>query len=76
MERTNLICCLLGWYCGRNPNILGEDLKILIDQHLIQCNLGPLTTQDIALLEELLADQMVSVMGAGMNREMRRMLRR
>lgn len=72
MERSNMICCLVGWYCGRNPSIHGADLKIKIDNHLIAHNLQPLTKEDTQLLEDLLAEQMIFVMSAGFNREMRR----
>ncbi len=74
MERSNLICVLVGWFSAKNPGIQGNDLKIEIDNSLIESKLTPLGTEpdDNQLLEELLGEVMISVMGKGVNRETRR----
>ena len=74
MERDRLICCLLGKYTALQPNISPEDLRVKIDQHLIECQFTPLGTEhgDNDLLQDLLDETMFSVIGRGVNREMRR----
>lgn len=72
MERNNLICSLFGWYSAKIPNIKGEDLKIMIDNSLMESHLTPLGKEDNQLLDELLGEIMISVMGKGINRETRR----
>jgi len=77
MERSNLICCLVGKFSALKPDITAEDLRIKIDQHLQECNLTPLGTEknDVELLQELLDETMISVLGAGINRKTRRSMR-
>lgn len=73
MERDKLICCLVGLYCGQDKHIQVADLKIKIDNHLIACNLVPVTTQEDAdLLQDLLDETIWSVLSKGVNRQMRR----
>ena len=74
LERKNLICCLVGYYSAKNPNIKGNDLKIEIDNHLFASKFTPLGTEkdDIELLDELIGETMMSVIGRGFNRRDRR----
>lgn len=74
MERERLICCLVGKFTALQPSINSQDLRIKIDQHLQECNLTILGSEpnDTELLQELLDETMISVIGSGINREMRR----
>lgn len=74
MERDRLICCLVGRFTALEPNISSGDLKIKIDQHLQECNLTSIGTEegDVELLQDLLDETMISVLGAGINRKQRR----
>ncbi len=72
MERNNLICCLVGWYSAKKPNINGNDLKIEIDNHLFASKFTPLGTEDNELLDELIGETIMSVIGRGFNRKDRR----
>ncbi len=74
MERDRLICCLVGKYATIQPSITPEDLRIKIDNHLIECRLTPLGTEknDEELLQELVDEIAMSVLGMGINRKMRR----
>lgn len=74
MERDRLICCLVGKFSALKPNITADDLRIKIDQHLQECNFTSIGTEegDLELLQDLLDETMMSVMGSGINRKMRR----
>ena len=74
MERNYLICSLLGWFCAKEPNLNGSDLRIKIDQVLADSKFTPLGTEDtdIQLLDETTAELLMSVMGRGFNRKDRR----
>lgn len=72
IEREKLICMLVGWYTGKNPNISAIDLRISIDQHLIECNQQPLDKNDNELLDNLIAETIIKVLGSGINRKTRR----
>ena len=74
MERNYLICSLLGWFCAKEPNLSGSDLRIKIDQVLADSKFTPLGTEDtdIQLLDETAAELLMSVIGRGHNRKNRR----
>ena len=74
MERTWLICAMLGWYCAREKNISSQDLREKIDQFLIDSKFTPLGTEDgdLALLDEMIAELTMSTIGRGFNRHDRR----
>lgn len=74
MERDKLICCLVGRFVALEPGISSGDLKIKIDQHLQKCNLTIIGSEegDVDLLQDLLDETMISVLGAGINRKQRR----
>jgi len=74
VERDRLICCLVGKFSALEPNITAEDLRIKIDQHLQECNFTSIGTEDddLELFDDLLNETMMSVIGSGINRKMRR----
>ena len=74
MERSNFICCLVGFLTAKHPSISSTDLKIKIDERLFESQMTPLGTEphDTDLLQDLLDETMFSVMGRGINRNMRR----
>jgi len=74
MERNYLICSLLGWFCAKEPNLSGSDLKIKIDQVLVDSKFTPLGTEDtdIQLLDETTAELLMIIIGRGHNRKDRR----
>jgi len=74
MERNYLICGLLGWFCAKEPSIDGVDLKIKIDQVLEESGFTLLGTEndDLQLLDEMVAEFLMSVMGRKFNRQDRR----
>ena len=74
MERSYLICSLLGWFCAKEPGLSGSDLKIKIDQALADSKFTPLGTEDtdMQLLDETAAELLMSVIGRGRNRKDRR----
>ena len=76
MERDRLICCLVGWYTRDNPSISSTNLKIKLDNHLINSKFTPLGTEpyDVDLLQDLLDETIMSVLGRGFNRKDRRKL--
>jgi len=78
MERHFLICGLLGWFCAKQPNITSEDLRIKIDQVLAHSKFTPLGTEDgdLKLLDEMIAEFLMSVMGRRFNRKDRRDVRK
>ena len=74
MERNYLICGLLGWFCAKEPHIDGTDLKIKVDQVLENSGFTLLGTEkgDTQLLDEMIAEFLMSVMGRKFNRTDRR----
>ena len=74
MERSNLICMLVGWHTAKNPNMNHVDLKIEIDNDLLNAKFTPLGTEDkdLQLMDELLGETMMYVIGKGYNRKDRR----
>jgi len=74
MERNHLICALTGWFSAKQKSLDGLDLKIMIDQRLIESGFPPLGSEkeDDQLLIEMEAELLMSVMGAGVNRKDRR----
>jgi len=74
MERNWLICGLLGWYCAREPHISSQDLRIKLDQMLEKSKFTPLGSEkeDLRLLDEMIAEFTMSLMGRGFNRKDRR----
>jgi hypothetical protein len=72
VERNNLVCVLIGRFTTIYPNITGEDLRITIDQHLIKCNQLPLSLEENGLLQSLIDETVISVLGMGVNRKERR----
>jgi len=74
MERDKLICCLVGKFTALEPNISSADLKLKIDNSLIDSKLTPLGTEsgDADLLQDLLDETIISVLGQGINRKLRR----
>jgi len=72
MERNYLICTLIGRFTALNQNISAEDLRYKIDEKLLESCMTPIDTKDVQLLDEVLAETMISVMGRGINRDQRR----
>jgi len=74
MERHHLICGLIGYFVGLDKTITGEDLSIRIDQMLEVSKFTPLGTEkgDLQLLDEMIAEFTMSVIGRGFNRKDRR----
>ena len=73
MQRDHLICALVGLH-SKGEIIEINDLKIQIDEHLIECGFTPLGTEDndTCLLDELSSELMMSLIGRGINRKDRR----
>lgn len=65
---------LIGYEIAKNPGISVKDLKINVDNSLIESKFVPIGSEpnDLQLLDELLGETMMSVMGKGINRESRR----
>jgi len=74
MERHWLICGLLGWFCAKEPDITSLDLRIKIDQFLDDSKFTSLGTEDgdLRLLDEMISEFTMSVIGRGYNRKDRR----
>lgn len=72
IERGKLICMLVGKFTERNPRIEAQDLRIQIDQHLLACNQSILGIDDNQLLQDLIDETILSVLGQGINRQQRR----
>lgn len=72
IERSNLIAMLVGYSVANNKNIDGSDLKIVLDNHLIKCHQQPLGKEDTELLQQVLDELIISVLGQGLNRKDRR----
>jgi hypothetical protein len=77
MERSYLICCLAGWFTAKEPNLKADDLKMKIDERLIDSQMTPLGTEkdDLQLLDDLIDEALMSVIGRGFNRSDRRLVR-
>jgi hypothetical protein len=75
MKRTYLICSLIGWHVAKNPSITAAEIKIAIDDQLIESHFTPLGSEpgDVQLLEELIGETMMWVIGQGWNRKLRRL---
>ncbi len=76
MERNYLISGLMGWFCAKEPSIDGADLKVKIDQVLADSGFTLLGTEkdDMQLLDEMVAEFLMSVMGRKFNRKDRRQI--
>lgn len=74
MERSRLICCLVGKYSALDNTIKANDLRIKIDQHLEKFNMMPIGQEegDEELMQDLLDETIFSVLSAGVNRKTRR----
>ena len=75
MERNYLICMLIGQFVAKKgQSVTTDDLKEYIDESLIKCCFTPLGTEkdDLLLLDELLGETMMYVIGQGINRKQRR----
>lgn len=74
MERSYLICALVGWFSAKHKSLDGNDLKIMIDQRLIESGFTSLGSEkdDDQLLLEMESELLMSLMGAGANRKDRR----
>lgn len=72
MERNWLICVLMGYISRDDPNIIGADLRIKIDNRLIDSGFTPLDENDLQLMGEVEAELLMSVIGSGHNRKDRR----
>jgi len=74
MERNWLICGMLGWFCAKAPDITSDDLRIKIDQMLSDSKFTPLGSEigDLQLLDEMIGEFTMSVLGRGFNRRDRR----
>jgi len=74
MERDHLICCLFGRITASKPDIDSIDLRIELDNILMDSKFTPIGTEtnDIQLLNELIGELQMSLMGRGYNRKDRR----
>jgi len=72
MERNYLICALMGKFAEQDNSISAIDLQIKIDQALENSCMTPLGADDMQLLDEVLGEIMISVIGAKINRATRR----
>ena len=74
MERTYLICGLVGFFCAENNSLDAIDLKIKIDQALESAGFPLIGSEknDTLLLDEFAAELLMSIMGRGYNRTQRR----
>jgi len=74
MERDHLICCLFGRITASKQDISSDDLKVEMDQFLLESKFTPLGTEtnDVQLLNELIGELQMSLIGRGWNRKDRR----
>lgn len=74
MERHHMICGLLGFFVGENINIKSVDLSFKINEMLLASKFTPLGSEegDLQLLDEMIAEFTMSVIGRGFNRADRR----
>lgn len=65
---------LIGWHTAKNPSISSEDLRLEVDKSLTNCHFTLLGSEqgDIELLDELIGETIMYVIGQGINRKMRR----
>jgi hypothetical protein len=65
---------MLGWFCAKEPDITSDDLRVQIDQLLSNSKFTPLGTEigDLQLLDEMIGEFTMSVLGRGFNRKDRR----
>ena len=73
MERNYLICMLIGQLVEKGART-SDELKEEIDKSLLKCCFTPLGTEegDSQLLDELIGETMMYVIGQGINRKQRR----
>jgi len=78
MERHYLICGLLGYFIAKNPRITSQDLSKSIDEVLAASTFTLLGKEDgdLQLLDEMIAELTMSVIGRGFNRADRRKKRK
>ena len=74
MERNYLICGLIGNFCAKNQSIDSLDLHVKIDQVLIDSGFTVLGSEegDTELLDEMIGEFQMSLIGRGYNRKDRR----
>jgi len=74
MERSYLICGLIGQFCAENQSMDSTDLKIKIDQVLTASGFTILGTEedDTQLLDEMIGEFQMSLIGRKFNRNDRR----
>ena len=74
MERTYLICGLVGFFSAEDSSIDAIDLKIKIDQALESSGFPLIGSEksDTQLLDEFSAELLMSIIGRGYNRTQRR----
>lgn len=74
MERNYLICLLVGQLSASDKSMTADTMRIKIDELLTNACFTPIGTEDgdLQLMEELLGETMMYVMGQGINRKMRR----
>lgn len=65
---------LIGRYVALDRGISADNLRYKIDEELQQSCMTPIDKDDVQLLDELLAEAMISTMGKGINRDQRRKL--
>lgn len=65
---------LIGWYSATDHTIDADDLRIKIDNALMKSHFTPIGTEDndLQLMDELLGETMMYVIGQGYNRKDRR----
>ena len=69
-----MVCTLVGYFIGLDKNIRSEDLSIQIDEVLIASKFTALGKEDgdLQLLDELISELTMSVLGRWYNRKDRR----
>jgi len=74
MERHHMICGLVGFFVGENHQITSQNLSYKIDEILIESKFTVLGAEDgdLRLLDEMIAEFTMSVIGRGFNRADRR----
>ena len=74
LERSYLSCVLFGRITASKPDIDAVDLRIEIDNILTESKFTTIGTEpnDIQLLDELIGELQMSLMGRGYNRKDRR----
>ena len=75
MERNYLICMLIGQFIAKEgQSATSEKIKDYVDEALLKCCFTPLGREDgdLQLLDELIGETMMFVIGQGINRKQRR----